>query len=242
MTPQRIARINPKGNFCISFSLAEVSDTEHFVARQEELAQMYQALGGGGGRRTVVLYGLGGIGKTQLTVAYAKLHRADYSAIFWLNIRDEASLKYSFARIAKRIFRELPLASGFGTFTENSNLDEVDVVKRWLNHPKNNQWLMVFDNYDNPKVAGNTDDAAIDIRRFLPDAYHGSIIITTRSSKVNFGHRMRIEKLKDVRESLQILSDMSQREGVMDSKSFLVFTSIGLTPLQILLLRSLPKS
>lgn len=191
----------------------------------------------------MVLHGLGGIGKTQLAVAYTKLRRADYSAIFWLNIKNEDSLKYSFVRIAKRIFQEPLSTSRPGAVTEDSNLDEViDVVKRWLDHPKNNRWLLVFDNYDNPKVSGNTDQAAIDVRRFLPEAYHGSIIITTRSSKVNVGHRIRVGKLKDLRDSLQILSDASHRDGVMDGKSFLTLTYAELTPLQIFSQRSLLKS
>jgi hypothetical protein len=42
--------------------------------------------------------------------------------------------------------------------------------KRWLDHPKNARWLMVFDNYDNPKVPGNVDHTAVDIRQFLPEA------------------------------------------------------------------------
>lgn len=117
-------------------------------------------------------------------MAYTKLHKDDYSAIFWLNIKDENSLKYRFARTARRIFKEPLLAGQPSIVPENSSLDEVvDAVKRWLDYPKNSQWLMVFENYDNPKVAGNTDDAAVDIRRFLPEVHHGSIIITTRSSK-----------------------------------------------------------
>jgi len=44
-----------------------------------------------GSRRIVVLYGLGGIGKIQFTVAYAKRHKDNYSAVFWLNIKDEDS-------------------------------------------------------------------------------------------------------------------------------------------------------
>ena len=61
---------------------------------------------------------------------------------------------------------------------------------------------MVFDNYDNPKVAGNADSAAVDIRRFLPEAHHGSIIVTTRSSKVSISRRTKVGKLEDVRDSL----------------------------------------
>ena len=66
---------------------------------------MHRMLRGDGSRRTVVLHGLGGIGKTQLTIAYAKRHRHNYSAIFWLNIKDEDSLRQSFAKVAKQIMR-----------------------------------------------------------------------------------------------------------------------------------------
>ena len=76
----------------------------------------------------------------------------------------------------------------------------------------------MFDNYDNPKIAGNIDEATTDIRRFLPEAYHGSIIITTRSAKVNVGHRIHVRKPKDIRDSLQILSNTSHHDAVIDSK------------------------
>ena len=65
------------------------------MAREEELAEMHRKLNGDGSRRIIVLHGLGGIGKTQLTVAYAKRHKDSYSAVFWLNIKDEDSLKQS---------------------------------------------------------------------------------------------------------------------------------------------------
>ncbi|KAN0078822.1 hypothetical protein V8E54_005335 [Elaphomyces granulatus] len=80
-------------DFSVAFSLSNVSETEQFVAREEESSRKYI------GRfavtvavNIVVLHGLGGIGKTQLTVAYAKRHKDNYSAIFWLNIKDEDSL------------------------------------------------------------------------------------------------------------------------------------------------------
>jgi ABC-type dipeptide/oligopeptide/nickel transport system ATPase subunit len=204
-------------------SLNDVSETEHFVARQEELADIHKALGHKDSRRTVVLQGLGGIGKTQLAVMYAKLHKTDYTAVFWLNIKDENSLKHSFAKIARRIFQEPLSTNRPGTATKESNLDEVvDIVKLWLDQPRNSQWLIVFDNYDNPKVAGSTDEAAIDIHRFLPEVDHGSIIITKRSSKVNIGHRIQVRKLKDIRDSLQILSNTSHRDSVIDGKLFLI--------------------
>ena len=59
-----------------------VSDIEHFVAREHELREIHKSLSGDSSRRTVVLHGLGDIGKTQLAVAYTKRHKDNYLAIF----------------------------------------------------------------------------------------------------------------------------------------------------------------
>ena len=209
--------------FSLVFSLSEVIETNHFVARQEELAAMHKTLGGGTGRRAVTLHGLGGIGKTQLAIAYAKAYGSDYSAVLWLNIKDEDSVKQSYARIAKRILQEYSSASQLASITDESQLDEtVTAVKRWLGHAKNTRWLMVFDNYDNPKVSGNAGPGVVDIRRYFPEAYHGSVIVTTRESKVNVGYQMKVGKLGDIHDSLQILSDASHRDGVMDGRAIVL--------------------
>lgn len=189
------------------------------MAREEELTEIHRALSGDGSRRTVVLHGLGGIGKTQLTVAYAKRHKDSYSAIFWLNIKDEDSLKRSFAKIARQILREHPSVSRLGYIDIKENLDEVvDAVMAWLSLPNNTRWLAVYDNYDNPKLPGYTDRAAVDIRVFLPDSYQGSIIITTRSSQVAIGHQMPIRKLGDMEDSLKILSNASRRNELTNGE------------------------
>jgi hypothetical protein len=83
-----------RGDFSVSFNLSSVPKIESFVAREEELAEMHRRLKSDGSHRTVVPHGLGGIGKTQLSFAYAKRHKHNYSAIFWLNIRDEAAKRY----------------------------------------------------------------------------------------------------------------------------------------------------
>jgi NB-ARC domain-containing protein len=185
---------------------------------------MDRTLRGYSSRRIVVLHGLGGIGKTQLTVAYAKRHRDNYSAVFWLNIKDEDSLKQSFAKVAKQILREHKQilrehssASQLSSVDIKENIDEaIDAVKVWLSQPNNTRWLMIYDNYDNPKLTGNTDPAAVDICKYLPESYQGSILITTRSSEVKVGHRIQIKKLEDVRDSVKILSNVSRREGLED--------------------------
>ncbi|KAF2184976.1 FabD/lysophospholipase-like protein [Zopfia rhizophila CBS 207.26] len=54
-------------------------------------------------RKVFVLYGLSGMGKTQLAVKFVRRHHRKFSSVFWLNGRAEDSLKQSFATCAGRI-------------------------------------------------------------------------------------------------------------------------------------------
>jgi hypothetical protein len=159
------------------------------------------------------------MGKTQLSIAYAKRHRDSYSAIFWLNIKDEESLKQSFSKVARQILQEHPLASSLSSIDLKDNLDEVvDAVKRWLSLLNNTRWLLIYDNYDNPKLPGSIDPTALDIRKYLPESYQGSVIVTTRSSQVTIGYRIHIRKLQNMGDCLQILVNTSRREVLVNGK------------------------
>ena len=57
-------------------------------------------------QKTLVLHGLGGIGKTQLAVEFARQHYLKFSAVFWLDGRSEDSLKQSIAGSAGRILKD----------------------------------------------------------------------------------------------------------------------------------------
>lgn len=54
-------------------------------------------------RINVVIHGLGGIGKTQLAIEYARAHKHSYSSFFWLDGKTEESLIQSILRIPKRL-------------------------------------------------------------------------------------------------------------------------------------------
>jgi hypothetical protein len=85
-----------------------------------------------------------------------------------MNIKDEDSLKQSFAQVAKQILREPPSASRLSRLYVRENLnDVVDAVKTWLSLLYNTQWLMIFNNYNNLKLLGNLDPIVIDISKFL---------------------------------------------------------------------------
>jgi hypothetical protein len=193
----------------------EVSHVDHFVGRSDELAAIHEELQHDGSRKAVVVHGLGGIGKTQLALAYAQRHEDEYSAVFWVNSKSEDSLKQGYAVTAKRIYRDHPSLVYLKAVTEGSDLDEAaEAVKRWLSSAGNNRWLVIFDNYDTPKLPGHNEPGTFDIRPFLPEANHGAILITTRSSQLQVGRPVAIRKLRDIEHSLEILSRMSRRGGL----------------------------
>jgi hypothetical protein len=208
--------------FVVDFDLSAIPEAAKFVARENELGEMRRLLQGHKSRSAVVLHGLGGIGKTQLAIKYATRHKEKYTAIFWLNANDEDSLKLSFRRIAQRILEDQegrPSTRALASVDLDGDLDHVvTAVTTWLNLRRNTRWLMIYDNYDNPRTPGNVDRSGVDIRRFLPGADHGSIIITTRSAQVSQGHRIQVQKLKNIHESLGILSNTSRRENIDNGK------------------------
>ncbi|KAL2126120.1 hypothetical protein VTI74DRAFT_1646 [Chaetomium olivicolor] len=101
--------------FVVDFSLSEISEVHHFVAREEELAGIY-----------------------KLAAAYAKRHREDYSAECWLNAREETSLMQGSVRAADRILRDHTSVVYIRNAVESRDLNEaVQAVKRWLDNHKN---------------------------------------------------------------------------------------------------------
>lgn len=202
-------------DFSVNFSLSKVPEIQYFVAREIELMEMRESLSSDGSRCLTVLHGLGGIGKTQLAIAYAKRYKDDYSAIFWLNVKDETSFQRSFTNVARQILQQHPDAKRLSVLDLQKNFEEVfDAVKAWLSLPGNTRWLLIYDNLDD-MVLGNTKNADIDINRLFPDAYQGSIIVTARMPPVDFGHLIRVKKLESLSDSLQILEATSGRRTLI---------------------------
>ncbi|MCJ1386317.1 hypothetical protein MMC17_009443 [Xylographa soralifera] len=205
--------------FAVGLNLASLPEAAQFVAREKELSNVHELLHGHSSRTCVVLHGLGGIGKTQLAIEYVRRHKERYTAMFWLNANDPDSLQLSFRDVAQQILKYHPSTSLLAG-VDSDDLDQVVyAVKAWLDLQKNTRWLMIYDNYDNPKTSGNLDRSAVDIRQYLPQSDQGSIIITTRSSRVSQGRRVYIQKLLDIKESLEILSNMSGREDIAEDPS-----------------------
>ena len=101
------------------------------------------------------------------------------------------------------------------TAAEEKDADQiVAFINQWLSIKGNDQWILVFDNVDNPKLPGISDPQAYDIRSYFPEAYQGSILITIRSSRLTIGKVVFVKKLVDIQESINILASMSGSENL----------------------------
>ena len=167
-------------------------------------------------QRRLVLGGMGGIGKTQLAIAYARRYQRSYTSVIWLNATSESTVFTSFRSISR----------GFIVTDELEKLDHEQMSMRvhgWLSHPQNARWLLIFDNYDEP--------SGFDIERFYPHIGQGSIIVTTRLPDQVKGQQLRVQHLQDIDNSLDILQVRSGRRDVKNGELTNIVTYTNLVVL-----------
>lgn len=189
---------------------APLIEPDSFIGRAGELEKMAQLLRPGEPaveQRRIILGGLGGMGKTQLAIAYARQHHPSYTSVLWLDATSKLTLMASFRSTAETL---LP-----------SSIRKLDdemartTVLTWLSDVRNAQWLLIYDNYDEPDQFTIAD--------YIPRTCNGTIIITTRLPDLVQGQRMpqiRVSPIGDLDESLQILQRRSQRESVRQGEQF----------------------
>lgn len=164
-------------------------------------------------RTVFVIYGMGGMGKTQLAVQYARKHSVHYSAIIWVNGNSRGELHQSLLSFVSRIPSEqLPndvvrvLHTNSQELSDEESISDIkdqmiqEAMRTWLSQKGNVNWLMIMDNVDTEK--DYPDSAELAFSRILdafPYGDNGSIIITTRlvQLKTMFARGMKLAKMSD---------------------------------------------
>ncbi len=108
---------------------------------------------------TQTIYGLGGIGKTQLALEYAHRYKHKYKVVWWVNSETETALLTDYGALA--------LVLKLTTSDEIEKQREFS--KNWFN--TKDEWLLVFDNAE----------AYSSIKNYLPTNGKGHVLITSRN-------------------------------------------------------------
>ncbi|KAJ5413807.1 hypothetical protein N7509_000434 [Penicillium cosmopolitanum] len=193
--------------FDVPLDLTAVPVIGSFLGRQGELDRLWQYLQPtvSQSRKVAIIHGLGGMGKTQLAIRFARDHKHNFTAIFWLSGKDRGTLLQSLSSV-------LPRLPGQSHVDGAINDEEVEQrardVLRWLAIEGNSRWLIIFDNIDQYSPSSTGD--AYDIAELFPGADHGSILITSRlQGLTELGKSFPINRL-DLKDAIQLLLQSSR--------------------------------
>jgi tetratricopeptide (TPR) repeat protein len=167
----------------------------------------------------VALYGLGGIGKTQLALEYVHRNREHYERVYWISAASQATMFSGFEVIAKqtRCLRDE---------TNTSPSEVAKGVLRWLDEQRN--WLIVLDNLDDILVLDG----------YLPNtATHKHTLVTTRNpNSEHIPAEGILVGVYDADDAIDLLSTRTGIENISEAERqecLEIVSELGFLPLAI---------
>jgi tetratricopeptide (TPR) repeat protein len=136
-----------------------------FTGRGQILEQLREQLRGG---MSVVLpqpqalFGLGGVGKTQIALEYVHRFMADYDLVWWVSAEHVDNVVASLAELGALI------GAPGGEDMALASQETVHMLSRGI---PTKRWILVFDNADNPD----------DLTGYFPTGSSGHILVTSRN-------------------------------------------------------------
>jgi tetratricopeptide (TPR) repeat protein len=150
---------------------------------REDLLQLIKTRLAGEPWQPLVLYGLGGVGKTQLAVEYFHRHADEYDLVWWITAEDRSQATSSLVALGERQDWPISLDMAQTVTTVLSRLEAGSL-----------RWLIVFDN------AGAPDEVSS-----LVPAAGGHVVVTTRDAAwLEIGRSVEVDVFAR-RESIELL-------------------------------------
>lgn len=143
----------------------------NFTGREEILTRLREGLGEKSASTVAVvlptraLQGMGGVGKTALTVEFAHRYRSDYDVVWWIRADQTPLVRPQLASLAVRL--GLPRVTATGIDAAVASV--LDALRRGAPYSR---WLLVFDNADQPE----------DLNDIIPRG-PGHVLITSRNHR-----------------------------------------------------------
>jgi tetratricopeptide (TPR) repeat protein len=132
-----------------------------FVGRDSALDQLSNALAEDASAVvTQTIYGLGGVGKSELALHHAIARQADYTLIWWITAEDVPQIQAGLASLTTRLCGQIATTATTG--------DAAEWATAWLQ--THHGWLLILDNVN----------AHEDVEPLLGQLTGGHILITTR--------------------------------------------------------------
>ncbi|KAJ6039423.1 hypothetical protein N7499_004385 [Penicillium canescens] len=125
----------------------------------------------------MAIFGLGGVGKSQIAIELAYQTRDEYPdcSVFWIPAMRFDSIRQAFTKVAESL-RIMPV--------ECKENDVFPLICDHLSQRTNGRWLLIFDNADDIEEwteKSTSSSVQISLRDFLPKSPLGSIFFTTRT-------------------------------------------------------------
>nr|WP_125649821.1 tetratricopeptide repeat protein [Nonomuraea sp. WAC 01424] len=180
------------------------------VGRDETVAELRERLRASDVRPEVVaVHGLGGVGKTSLTLEYAYRLQQEYDLVWQLPAAEPAVLSAAFARLAALMgLRELGADAA----------DPVDQVHAAL-AARTLPWLLIFDNVPEAEA----------LLPFLPPAGPGHVLVTSRSGRWPRDQGLELPVLDLVNAARLLLSSSGQDDEVAAAEAVSEFGALPLS-------------
>jgi len=171
-------------------STATITPKKIFLGRDDVLTEIDQRFKSG--ENVQFLYGIGGIGKTQIAKQYARRHKNDYDTIVYATYNE--NLKNTI--ISETAFALEPEMARF-TMSDGSQESDDDFFKRKLDKIKkisDSKTLIVIDNFDTV-----SDE---NLEEFVSGDYH--VLVTTRNDFSRLFTTVKIDAIQSMEQLKEI--------------------------------------